>query len=89
MKKNLASPKPADDLRPHYDVDYSMSRPNPYAGKVIWTHGGQRKSAGRKRGPEPVERHSITLFKSHAKYLRGVNRNLSLAIRQLIAKQKG
>ncbi len=29
-----------DDLRPHYDVDYSNSRPNRFAGRVGFTHGG-------------------------------------------------
>jgi hypothetical protein len=77
-----------DDLRPHYDVDYRKTRPNPYAGRVKLTHGGARPGAGRKRAPELVERHTITLYKSHAKFLRRLDRNLSSAIRKLIAKAK-
>ncbi|MBI5302017.1 MAG: hypothetical protein HY868_07755 [Chloroflexi bacterium] len=74
-----------DELRPHYDVDYSKSRPNPYAGRVKLTHGGKRPGSGRKSAPEPIERHTITLYKTHAKFLRGLDTNLSRAIRKLIA----
>lgn len=77
-----------DELRPHYDVDYSKSRPNPYAGRVKLTHGGLRPGAGRKSAPEPLERHTITLYKTHAKYLRTIDGNLSRAIRKLIAKAR-
>jgi hypothetical protein len=77
-----------DELRPHYDVDYRQSRPNPYAGRVKLTHGGRRPGAGRKPAPEPLERHTITLYKTHAKYLRTLDGNLSRAIRKLIAKVK-
>ena len=75
-----------DDLRPHYDVDYSKTRPNPYAGRVRFSHGGTRAGAGRKRAPEPMERHTITLYRSHAKRLRALDSNLSLAIRKLIER---
>jgi len=77
-----------DDLRPHYDVDYSRSRPNPYAGRVKHTRGGKRAGAGRKAGPEPIERHTITLYQTHANYLRRIDSNLSRAIRKLIAKAR-
>ena len=75
-----------DDLRPHYDVDYSKSRPNPYAGRVKHTRGGKRAGAGRRPSPVPIERHTITLYKTHANYLRRLDRNLSRAIRKLITK---
>jgi hypothetical protein len=75
-----------DDLRPHYDVDYSKTRPNPYAGRVRFSHGGTRAGAGRKRAPEPMERHTITLYRSHAMRLRALDSNLSLAIRKLIER---
>ncbi len=75
-----------DELRPHYDIDYSKTRRNPYAGRVKHTHGGKRTGAGRKQAPEPIERHTITLYKTHAKYMRGLDTNLSRAIRKLIAK---
>lgn len=75
-----------DDLRPHYNVDYAKTRRNPYAGSVKHTHGGKRAGAGRKLAHEPIERHTITLYKTHAKFLRGLDTNLSRAIRKLIAK---
>lgn len=77
-----------DDLRSHYNVDYSKSRPNPYAGRVKHTHGGKRNGAGRKQASEPLERHTITLYQTHAKYLRTLDTNLSRAIRKLIAKAR-
>ena len=79
---------PNDDLRPHYDFDYSKAKPNRFAGRVKYTRGGVRRGAGRKPAPEPVERHTITLYKSHAKYLRSVDANLSRAIRKLIARAR-
>lgn len=76
------------ELPPHIDVDYSKSKPNPYAGRVKFTHGGRRPGAGRRPGPEPIERHTITLYKTHAEYLRRLDRNLSRAIRKLIASAR-
>lgn len=73
-----------DDLRPHYDVDYDKSRPNRFAGRVRLSHGGARPGAGRKKAPQPIERHTITLYKAHVEYLRGLDHNLSQAIRKLI-----
>ena len=75
-----------DDLRPYYKVDYSKAKPNRFAGRVKFTHGGTRVGAGRKRAPEPMERHTITLYRSHAKRLRALDSNLSLAIRKLIER---
>lgn len=72
------------ELKPHYTIDYRKAKPNRFAGRVKFTHGGPRPGAGRKPGPQPVERHTITLFKSHADYLRSLDRNLSHAIRKLI-----
>ncbi len=77
---------PTDRLRPHYDFDYSQARPNRFAGRIKFTHGGARSDAGRKPASEPVERHTVTLYKSHADYLRGLDANLSLAIRKLIER---
>ncbi|MBI4789906.1 MAG: hypothetical protein HY782_22975 [Chloroflexi bacterium] len=83
---------PEDDMndqsRPYYNVDYSKAKPNRFAGRVKLTHGGTRKGAGRKPAPEPIERHTITFYKSHAKYLRSLDSNLSQAIRKLIAKAR-
>jgi hypothetical protein len=53
---------------------------------VRFSHGGARVGAGRKRAPEPMERHTITLYRSHAKRLRALDSNLSLAIRKLIER---
>lgn len=90
MKKNTIKipDELHDELRPHYDVDYEKSRANPYAGRVKFTHGGRRPGAGRRPGPEPVERHTITLYRTHADYLRRLDNNLSRAIRKLIAKAR-
>lgn len=76
------------ELKPHYDLDYRKAKPNRFAGRVKFTHGGPRPGAGRKRAPETVERHTITLYKSHAVFLRGLDKNLSNAIRKLIAQAK-
>jgi hypothetical protein len=74
------------ELKPHYDLDYSKAKSNRFAGRVKLSHGGVRSGAGRKRAPEPIERHTITLYKTHAKYLRRLDANLSKAIRKLIAQ---
>ncbi|MDE3087865.1 MAG: hypothetical protein KGJ80_00575 [Chloroflexota bacterium] len=73
------------ELKPHYDLDYRKAKPNRFAGRVKFTHGGTRHGAGRKPAPETVERHTIAFYKSHADYLRSLDRNLSKAIRKLIA----
>ena len=90
MKKESAVIHPEDDmkdqLRPYYKVDYSKAKPNRFAGRVKFTHGGTRAGAGRRRAPEPMERHTITLYRSHAKRLRALDSNLSLAIRKLIER---
>ena len=90
MKKRRDSETEAklDDyeLKPHYDLDYSKAKPNRFAGRVKLTHGGARTGAGRKSAPEHLERHTITLYKTHAEYLRKLDANLSKAIRKLIAK---
>ncbi len=75
------------ELRPHYDIDYSRARRNPYAGRVKLTRG-KRAGAGRKPAPEPLERHTITLYRTHANYLRRLDGNLSRAIRKLISKAR-
>ncbi|MBI5305506.1 MAG: hypothetical protein HY868_25480 [Chloroflexi bacterium] len=76
------------ELPAEFKFDRRKMKRNPYAGHVKLTHGGARPGAGRKPLAEPVERHTITLFKSHAKFLRGLDSNLSAAIRKLIAKAK-
>ncbi len=77
-----------DDLRPHYDVDYSKTRPNPYAHRPKISRGGARAGAGRKRAAQPMERHTITVHPADAKFLRSLDANLSKAVRKLIAKAR-
>ena len=60
------------------------AKPNRFAGRVQFTHGGKRNGAGRKPAPEPTVDRTITLYKSHLKYLRKLDSNLSRAIRKLI-----
>ena len=76
------------ELKPHYDFDYRKSKPNRFAGRVKLTRPASRRDSGRKRAPERTERHSITLSKSHADYLRRLDQNLSRAIRKLITKSR-
>jgi hypothetical protein len=74
------------ELKPHYDLDYRKAKPNRFADRVKVPHGSTRPGADRKRAPEQVERHTITLTKSHVAYLHRLDANLSIAIRKLIAK---
>jgi hypothetical protein len=80
------------DLKPHYDLDYRKAKPNRFAGRVDLTtpkRGGARPGAGRKPARESLERHTITLLKSDAAYLRKFDKQLSAAIRKLIAQARG
>ncbi len=76
------------ELPQEVPFDPAKMKPNRFAGRVRFSHGGKRAGAGRKSAPEPVERHMVTLFKSHAEYLRSVDRNLSKAIRELIERSR-
>lgn len=76
------------NLPPHIDVDYSKAKPNRFARRSKIYRGGARPGAGRKPAPEPVERHTVTIYKSHADYLRSLDPNLSKALRKLIAAGK-
>ncbi len=73
------------ELEPHYDLDYRKAKPNRFAGRIKLPPSGARRGAERKPAPETVERHTIAFYKSHADYLRSLDRNLSKAIRKLIA----
>lgn len=89
MKKKRNSeyiPKLDDyELPAEFPLDRRKMKPNRFAGRVKFTHGGPRPGSGRKPALEPLERHTITFYKSHAEYLRKVDANLSKAIRKLIA----
>ncbi|MBI5877055.1 MAG: hypothetical protein HZB53_05335 [Chloroflexi bacterium] len=63
-------------------------KPNRFAGRVKVPHGGKRAGAGRKPAVETVERHTVTLFKSQADYLRTLDANLSKAIRALVERSR-
>ena len=76
------------DLPSEFPFDRSKMKPNPYAARVKFAHGGARPGAGRKPAPEPIERHMISFYKPHVKLLRSLDKNLSRAIRKLIAKSK-
>ncbi|MBI4675229.1 MAG: hypothetical protein HY741_26605 [Chloroflexi bacterium] len=82
------------ELKPHYDFDYRKAKPNRFAGRAKLTHpnaiprGGARNGAGRKPAREPIERHTITLLKSDAAFLRKLDKRLSIAIRKMIAQER-
>ena len=78
----------AYELPREVPFDPAKMKPNRFAGRVQFSHGGKREGAGRKPAPEPVERHTVTLFKSHAEYLRSLDTNLSRAIRELIERSR-
>ncbi len=63
-------------------ISISAHRPKIY-------RGGTRVGAGRKRVVQPMERHTITVHPADAKFLRSLDKNLSRAVRQLIAKARG
>ncbi len=76
------------ELPAEYPFDRQKAKPNRFAGRVKFSHGGTRPGAGRKRAAEPVERHTITLYRTHVTFLRNLDSNLSRAIRKLIAKSR-
>ena len=80
------------ELKPHYDFDYSKAKPNRFAGrpKIITGagQGGKRNGAGRKPAREPIERHTITLLKSDAAFLKKFDKRLSVAIRKMIEQAR-
>ncbi len=75
------------DLPEHIDFDYANAKPNRFAGKIAYVHGGARNGAGRKHSAETATNHTVTLYKSDIKYLHKLDSNLSRAIRKLIAAQ--
>lgn len=77
------------EIPDHIDFDYTKAKRNPYVGMIEYTHGGKRNGAGRKSSSEPLESHTVTLYPSHVKYLRGLDKNLSRAIRNLVQTHLG
>lgn len=94
MKKNLPGKnkssltKALDHAEMRDEYDFSQSRPNPYAARPKVYRGGARPGAGRKPVAKPMERHTITVHPSDAKFLRSLDPNLSKAVRKLIAKAR-
>jgi hypothetical protein len=75
---------PSDELRPHYDFDYSKARPNRFAGRVKYTRGGRRAGAGRKPSAEPLIAKRVYLYPRHVKILERMDSSMSAAIRKLV-----
>lgn len=82
-EKNKTEIKLEDDLRPEYDTDYSKTWPNPYAGRVKYSHGGPRPGAGRRpRFGQPMIRKTIRLTEKEIAHLERLGAgNLSEGIR--------
>lgn len=76
------------ELPDEFPLDPRKMKLNPYAGHVKFAHDSARPGMGNKRRIEPAGRYTITLSKSHAQFLFGLDRNLSSAIRKLIARAK-
>lgn len=76
------------ELPSEFPFDRRKMKPNPYAGRVHFAHGGARPGAGRKSAPYPIERHMISFYKPDVQLLRALDSNLSRAIRKLIAKTR-
>ncbi len=92
-KKNNLPPEEdlRDELKREYQVDYSKSRPNRFAGRpkvvVGSSRGGARQGAGRKPSPEPLVAKRVYLYPRHLKTLEKIDKNLSAAIRKLVDAQ--
>lgn len=90
-----------DELRPHYDVDYSKTMPNRFASRrhivigattdpetaIAKQRGGARKGAGRKPAPEPLVSKHVYLSPRHIRFFQKIDKNLSAAIRKLADSQ--
>lgn len=75
---------PNDDLRQHYDFDYTKARPNRFAGRVQFSRGGKRAGAGRKPSEEPLVAKRVYLYPRHVRILARLDSNMSAAIRKLV-----
>ncbi|MGE5139507.1 MAG: hypothetical protein ACM3JD_08610 [Rudaea sp.] len=86
--KNKIENRHADDLRPEYEIDYSKTWPNPYAGKVKHSHGGSRPGAGRHpRFGQPMVRKTIRLTEKEIARLERLGAgNLSEGVRAALRK---
>ncbi len=87
-EKNKAANKIDDDLRPEYEIDYSKTWPNPYTGKVKYSHGGSRPGAGRRpRFGQPMVRKTIRLTEQEIARLERLGAgNLSEGVRAALRR---
>lgn len=77
------------ELPSEVPLDPKKMKPNRFAGKVKFTHGGARTNAGRKRAPEQLVAKRVYLYPRHVKALEKIDKNVSAAIRKLVdAAQK-
>ena len=92
MKKGKSSVdgKHDDELRPEYQIDYRQTRPNPYAGRVKFTHGGPRPGAGRRaRFGRPMVRKTIRLSEQDVAHLERLGAgNLSEGVRAALRQAR-
>ncbi len=76
------------ELPAEFSFDPKKMKPNRFAGRVKFTHGGPREGAGRKPGPEPLVAKRVYLYPRHVKVLERIDKNLSAAIRKLVDAQQ-
>ncbi len=85
-EKNKTGTTHTDELRSEYEIDYSKTWPNPYAGKVKHSHGGSRPGAGRRpRFGQPMVRKTIRLTEQEIARLERLGAgNLSEGVRMAL-----
>ena len=73
-------------LPPEVPLDPEKMKPNRFAGRVKFTHGGARNGAGRKPKPESERtvRKTVTLYRSEIRFLKSLDPNLSKAIHKVL-----
>ncbi len=89
-EKNRNQSKRADELRAKYEIDYSKTWPNPYAGRVKLSHGGARPGAGRRpRYGKPMLRKTIRLTQEEITRLEQLGAgNLSEGVRTALREAR-
>ena len=85
-EKNKTGATRDDELRPECKIDYNKTWPNPYAGKVKYSHGGSRPGAGRRsRFGQPMVRKTIRLTEQEIAGLERLGAgNLSEGVRKAL-----
>jgi hypothetical protein len=74
------------EIPPEVPLDPAKMKPNRFAGRAKFTHGGARNGAGRKPKPESQRtvRKTVTLYTSEIRFLRSLDPNLSKALHKLL-----